>query len=59
MVLRSLSRLFMPIMVSEMQKKAQQSMNEHYRRQQAQQKKAKSYIVYMWRLDKRSQLLLR
>ena len=44
MVLRSLSRLFMPFMVSEMQKKAQQSMNEQYRRQQAQQKKAEGEI---------------
>ncbi len=41
LVLRSLSRLFMPFMVSEVMKKAQRNMNEQYRRQQSSQQNTK------------------
>ncbi len=34
LVLRTLSRLLMPFMVSEVVKKAQRNMNDQYRRQQ-------------------------
>lgn len=46
LVLRSLSRLFMPFMVSEVMKKAQRNMNEQYRRQQTTKKEGEVYVDF-------------
>ena len=46
LVLRSLSRLLMPFMVSEVMKKAQRNMNEQYRRQQTTKKEGEVYVDF-------------
>ncbi len=46
LVLRSLSRLLMPFMVSEVMKKAQRNMNEQYRRQQQTQREGDIHVDY-------------
>lgn len=46
LVLRSLSRLFMPFMVSEVMKKAQRNMNEQYKRQQTTKKEGEVYVDF-------------
>ena len=46
LVLRSLSRLLMPFMVSEVMKKAQRNMNEQYRRQQQSHREGDIHVDY-------------
>lgn len=46
LVLRSLSRLLMPFMVSEVVKKAQRNMNNQYRQQQTSHREGEIHVDY-------------